>query len=108
MHLNELREKSIGELTQLATEMNIDNPGALKKHEVIFAILKARAKNNEEIFNWYTKTFIVVKYLIYGHKFCFSIIIVPVLLFFISADKVDTVPTGLTCSLMLEYVSPLL
>jgi len=50
MHLNELREKSIGDLTQLATEMNIDNPGALKKHEVIFAILKARAKNNEEIF----------------------------------------------------------
>ena len=50
MHLNELREKSIGELTQLATEMNIENPGALKKHEVIFAILKARAKNNEEIF----------------------------------------------------------
>ena len=50
MHLNELREKSIGELTQLATDMNIENPGALKKHEVIFAILKARAKNNEEIF----------------------------------------------------------
>jgi transcription termination factor Rho len=50
MHLNELREKSIGELTQLATEMNIENPGALKKHEVIFAILKSRAKNNEEIF----------------------------------------------------------
>ena len=36
MHLNELREKNIAELTQLATEMNIDNPGALKKHEVIF------------------------------------------------------------------------
>ena len=50
MHLNELREKSIGELTQIATEMEIDNPGALKKHEVIFAILKARAKNNEEIY----------------------------------------------------------
>ena len=34
----------------MATEMSIENPGALKKHEVIFAILKARAKNNEEIF----------------------------------------------------------
>ena len=50
MHLNDLREKSIGDLTQLATEMGVENPGALKKHELIFAILKFQAKNNEEIF----------------------------------------------------------
>ena len=35
MHLNDLREKSIEELTQLGTEKGIENPGGLKKHEVI-------------------------------------------------------------------------
>ena len=50
MHLNDLREKSIEELTQTATEMKVDNPGGLKKHEIIFAILKTHAKNDEEIF----------------------------------------------------------
>ena len=50
MHLNDLREKSIEELTQMATEMKVDNPGGLKKHEIIFAILKTHAKNDEEIF----------------------------------------------------------
>ncbi len=50
MHLNELREKNIEELTKLATEMEIENTGALKRHEVIFALLKTHAKNKEEIF----------------------------------------------------------
>ena len=50
MHLNELREKSIEELTQLATEMKIENPGAMKRHEVIFALHKTHAKNNEDIY----------------------------------------------------------
>lgn len=50
MHLNDLREMEISELTKMATELKIENPGNMKKHEVIFAILKAKAKNNDEIF----------------------------------------------------------
>jgi transcription termination factor Rho len=50
MHLNDLREKDIKELTKMAAEMGVENPGAMRRHEVIFAILKTHAKNNEEIF----------------------------------------------------------
>ena len=50
MHLNELREKDIKELTEMADQMGIENPGALRKHELIFAILKTKSQNNEEIF----------------------------------------------------------
>ena len=50
MHLNDLREKDINELTQMAQDMSIDNPGAMRRHEVIFAILKAHAKKEEAIY----------------------------------------------------------
>src|SRR3989339_2121015 len=50
MHLNDLREKEIIELTQMAEKEGIENPGALKKHEVIFALLKKHAENDNEIF----------------------------------------------------------
>jgi transcription termination factor Rho len=50
MHLNDLREKGIEELTELATEMKIENPGSMRRHELIFAILKSKAENGEEIF----------------------------------------------------------
>ena len=50
MHLNDLREKGIEELTELADEMKIENPGSLRRHELIFAILKAKAEIGEEIF----------------------------------------------------------
>jgi transcription termination factor Rho len=50
MHLSDLREKEINELNKLAEEMKIENSAGLKKHELIFAILKTHAKNDEEIF----------------------------------------------------------
>ena len=50
MHLNDLREKDIKELNQMAEELGVENPGSLKRHEVIFAILKTKSKNKEEIF----------------------------------------------------------
>ncbi|MBT3586927.1 MAG: transcription termination factor Rho [Halobacteriovoraceae bacterium] len=50
MHLNDLREMEINELTKLAGTLDIENPGAMKRHEVIFAILKTKAKKEEEIF----------------------------------------------------------
>ncbi len=50
MHLNDLREKDINELSTMAEEMGIDNPGSMKKHELIFALLKTKAESNEDIF----------------------------------------------------------
>lgn len=50
MHLNDLREKDIKELNRMASELNIENPGGLKRHEIIFALLKTNAKNNVDIF----------------------------------------------------------
>jgi transcription termination factor Rho len=50
MHLNELREKDIAELTTMAEDLQIENPSNLKKHELIFAILKATAKDDKAIF----------------------------------------------------------
>lgn len=50
MHLNDLREKDIEELTRIATESEIENAAGLKKHELIFALLTKKSKENEEIF----------------------------------------------------------
>ncbi|MCF8058754.1 MAG: transcription termination factor Rho [Bacteriovoracaceae bacterium] len=50
MHLNDLREMEIKKLNELANELKIENSGAMKKHEVIFAVLKSKANNDEEIF----------------------------------------------------------
>ena len=50
MHLNDLREMEIKELTKLAAEVGVENSSALKKHEVIFAILKEKATQGEQIF----------------------------------------------------------
>ncbi len=50
MHLNELREKDIKKLTQMAEDLKVENPGGMKKHEIIFALLKQAAKNKEDIF----------------------------------------------------------
>lgn len=50
MHLNDLREKDIAELTTMAEDFNIENPSNLKKHELIFAILKSTAKDDNAIF----------------------------------------------------------
>ncbi|HAZ13698.1 MAG: transcription termination factor Rho [Bdellovibrionales bacterium GWA2_49_15] len=49
MHLNDLREKSMEELINLANAQEVENPGALKRHELIFSLLKAHAKNDQEI-----------------------------------------------------------
>ena len=50
MHLNDLREMDIKELSKLASEFGIENSSGMRKHEVIFSILKAKAKNKENIF----------------------------------------------------------
>lgn len=50
MHLNDLREKEIKELTQMAEGLKIENHSGLKKHEIIFALLKHTAQNKEDIY----------------------------------------------------------
>ncbi len=50
MHLNDLREKSIQDLNKMAKELKIENISGLKKHELIFALLKGHAAKEEAIF----------------------------------------------------------
>ncbi|MDA8792277.1 transcription termination factor Rho [Bacteriovoracaceae bacterium] len=50
MHLNDLRAKAISELTKLANSQKIENVAGMKKHEVIFALLKNHVKQDESIY----------------------------------------------------------
>ena len=50
MHLTDLRQLDITELTQKAADLKVENPQALKRHELIFAIMKTHASNDEEIY----------------------------------------------------------
>lgn len=50
MHLNEMKKKRIGELTQLARGLNIENAAGLKKQELIFAILQGLLDKNESVY----------------------------------------------------------
>ena len=50
MRLNELKQKPVNELIELAESMSIQHVGRSRKQDVIFAILKAHAKNGEDIF----------------------------------------------------------
>ena len=50
MHLNELKAMEIDELIQMANELGVEGARALRKHQVIFGILKDYA-SREEIIN---------------------------------------------------------
>ncbi len=50
MNLTELKLKPVPELVKIAEDMNLDNVARAKKQEIIFSILKAHAKNGEDIF----------------------------------------------------------
>jgi transcription termination factor Rho len=50
MHLNDLRLMDIKKLNDMAEGMNIENPSAMKRHEVIFSILSSKSQNEEEVF----------------------------------------------------------
>lgn len=49
MNLTELKIKSAAELIDIAADMKIDNLSRSRKQDIIFAILKAHAKNGEDI-----------------------------------------------------------
>ncbi|RMG28245.1 MAG: transcription termination factor Rho [Gammaproteobacteria bacterium] len=50
MNLTELKRKPASEIIQLAEEMGIEGMSRARKQDIIFAILKAHAKNGEDIY----------------------------------------------------------
>lgn len=50
MHLSDLKYKHVSELLDIALELDVDNASRLRKQELMFAILKKRAKAGEQIF----------------------------------------------------------
>jgi transcription termination factor Rho len=50
MHLSELKALHVSQLLEMATSLEIDNANRMRKQELMFAILKKRAKGGEQIF----------------------------------------------------------
>ncbi len=50
MHLNELKAQHVSQLLELAAGLEIENANRLRKQELMFAIMKRRAKQGEQIF----------------------------------------------------------
>ncbi|MGE4231740.1 MAG: transcription termination factor Rho [Bacteriovoracia bacterium] len=50
MHLKELKEKKIGDLTELAKQLGIENASGLRKQELIFSVLQKSAEQNQAIY----------------------------------------------------------
>jgi transcription termination factor Rho len=50
MDLTELKDLNIGKLTQVAKELGISKPTAMRKHELIFRILQAQAEKDGLVF----------------------------------------------------------
>jgi transcription termination factor Rho len=50
MNLTELKKKPIGELVQMAEAMGLENVARQRKQDVIFSLLKAHARNGEDIY----------------------------------------------------------
>jgi len=50
MNLTDLKQKSVHELLDIASEMGLDNMARSRKQDVIFSILKRHAKSGEDIY----------------------------------------------------------
>ena len=50
MHLNELKALHVSELLKMAEALEIENTGRMRKQELMFAIIKKRAKAGEQVF----------------------------------------------------------
>ncbi|WP_028310779.1 transcription termination factor Rho [Derxia gummosa] len=50
MHLSDLKAQHVSQLLELANQLEIDNANRLRKQELMFAILKKKAKLGEQIF----------------------------------------------------------
>jgi len=44
MHLSELKAKHVAELLDIANTMEIEGANRMRKHDLIFALLKSQAK----------------------------------------------------------------
>jgi transcription termination factor Rho len=50
MHLSDLKSKHVSELLDIALELEVENASRMRKQELMFAILKKRAKAGDQIF----------------------------------------------------------
>jgi transcription termination factor Rho len=50
MHLNELKALHVSEVLKQADELEIENTGRMRKQELMFAIIKKRARTGEQVF----------------------------------------------------------
>ncbi|MCC7216689.1 MAG: Rho termination factor N-terminal domain-containing protein, partial [Burkholderiales bacterium] len=50
MHLSELKSKHVSELIEVANANEIEGANRMRKHDLIFALLKQQAKKGESIF----------------------------------------------------------
>ena len=50
MHLTELKALHVSQLLEMAASLDIDNASRMRKQEIMFAIMKKRAKQGEQIF----------------------------------------------------------
>ncbi len=50
MHLSELKSLHVSQLIEMATALEIENPQRMRKQELMFAILKRKARTGETIF----------------------------------------------------------
>jgi transcription termination factor Rho len=50
MHLNELKALHVSEVLKQAEALEIENTGRMRKHELMFAIIKKRARAGEQVF----------------------------------------------------------
>lgn len=50
MHLTEIKDLHVTQLLDMATELNIEGASRLRKHDIIFAILRKRAEAGETIY----------------------------------------------------------
>ncbi len=50
MHLNELKALHVSEVLKMAEELEIENTGRMRKQELMFAIIKKRARAGEQVF----------------------------------------------------------
>lgn len=50
LEISQMKQKSMNDLLAMAEDLNIENPGDLKKPALIFAILQAQSQNNGMVF----------------------------------------------------------
>ncbi|GAB4402910.1 MAG: transcription termination factor Rho [Rhodoferax sp.] len=50
MHINELKALHVSEVLKIAEDLEIENTGRMRKQELMFAIIKKRARAGEQIF----------------------------------------------------------